>query len=1031
MAEQEGPDFQKLKELLSRLDPEVVRKLIPPGGVVTMMFTDIVDSTRINKTVGDNRYSDALKIHNSLVRECLNSFNGLEIKTIGDSFFARFADPREAVACAIQIQQRLAASPIKIDAESLRVRIGIHTGIPKPDPDSAARFDLAGGEVNKAARIESLARGGQVLISEETNTIAKPEASHDWGRWEMKGLGPQRVFEVLWPGKLAATPAGRVWREPVRFLTTFVGRQKEIDELIELVKRERFVTVRSMGGIGKTRLADEAARRLSAQFEDGADFVELAAVPNSEEAIVSELVARFEVSTAGFKTETEALFSALRSREMLLVLDNFEVVMAGAALLRRLLLQCPALRLLLTSQHATSVDGEQLYSLKPMPVAETNPSVTVEALSELDAFKLFRERATHAKSDWELTGDNVLTVAEILELTEGIPLAIELAAARLSSLQLLEIRQGLGKGGRLDFLRRHPSGGDPRHDSMEACLDWSFGLLKKEERALFAALSIFSGGFFIGDVQEVCQFPTASRLIESLREASLVDSAESRGLVRCRMLQVVRDFAARKLKPSRSSRLRRRHAEHFLKVLTEADGQLRRNEQAKGSARIDTDYENILVGVETSRELQEHRAMIDYSAGLALYLTHRGRFALRLRLAEQALRAAELMKDPEALAGTQNNLGNAYAELPTGDRGQNLKRAIACYEKALRVYTERDFPHDWAMTQNNLGAVYGQLPTGDRGDNLKRAIACYEAALRVYTERDFPRDWAATQNNLGNAYGDLPTGDRGQNLKRAIDCYEAALRVRTEPDFPRDWAMTQNNLGTACANLPAGGRGQNVRRAIEYFEAALRVYTERDSPPDWALTQNNLGNAYGELSTEDRGENLKRAIECFEAASRVYTERDFPREWAMTQSNLGNAYVLLPTDREENLKRAIACYEVALQVYTELDFPIEWAMTQNNLGNAYGDLPTQDGGENLKRAIACYKAALRVRPEHDFPRQWAMTQYNLGLSYGKLPTGDRGENVQRAIECLEAAARGFTAAGMTDDAKKAAERAAELKKHLG
>ena len=735
MAEQEGPDFQKLKELLSGLDPEVVQKLMPPsGGVITMMFTDIVDSTRINNSVGDTRYFEAQKVHNSLVRECLESFNGHEIKTIGDSFFVRFADPRAAIACAVQIQQSLAASPIKITAESLRVRIGIHTGIPRADPDPAGRFDLAGTDVNKAARVESLACGGQVLISEETNTLAKPEASYDWGRWEMKGLGPQRVFEVLWPGRPPKMPAGRMWREPVRFLTSFVGREREVGDLIELVKRERLVTVRSMGGIGKTRLADEAARRLSAQFEDGAAFVELAAVRNSEEAIVSELVARFEVSTAGFKTETEALLSALRSREMLMVLDNFEAVMAGAALLRKLLLQCPALRLLLTSQHATSVDGEQLYSLKPMPVAETSPSVTVDGLGRLDAFALFRERAIHAKSDWELTQDNALMVAEILELTEGIPLAIELAAARLSSLQLLEIREGLGKGGRLDFLRRHPSGGDPRHDSMEACLDWSFGLLKKEEKALLPALSVFSGGFFTGDVQEVCQFPTASQLIESLREASLVDSTESTGLVRCRMLQVVRDFAAGKLQPSRSKRLKLRHAAHFLMVLTEADEQLEKHEQAKGFARIDNDYENILAGVETSRQLPQHGALIAYSNRLANYLSRRGRFDQRLTLAKQALEAAEVLEDPEVLAGTQNNLGNAYGYLP-GDRGENLKRAIACYKASLRMYTERDFPLDWAMTKNNLGSAYGQLPTGDRGENVTRAIECFEETLRVYTER--------------------------------------------------------------------------------------------------------------------------------------------------------------------------------------------------------------------------------------------------------------------------------------------------------
>lgn len=545
---------------------------------------------------------------------------------------------------------------------------------------------------------------------------------------------------------------------------------------------------------------------------------------------------------------------------------------------------------------------------------KTTPSVTVEALRELDAFKLFRERATHAKSDWELTQDNARTVAEILELTEGIPLAIELATARLSSLELVEIREDLDKGGRLDFLRRHPSGGDPRHDSMKACLDWSFGLLKPDERDLFAALSVFHGGFFIDDARQVCEAENAPKLIESLREASLVKSAELVGSIRCTMLQVVREYAAEKLGP-RTEQLKRRHATHFLKVLTEADEQLKRNEQAKGFARIDADYENILAGVETSRELHEHRALIEYSGRLANYLSYRGRFAQGLALAKQALEAAEVLKVPVLVAGMQNNLGNAYGKLPTGDRGENLKRAIACFEAALWVRTERDFPTDWAMTQNNLGNAYGDLPT-DREDNLKRAIDCYQAALRVRTEGDSPREWAATQNNLGATYGDLMMGDRGENLKRAIACFEAALRVRTECDFPFDWASTQNNLGSAYAQLPPGS-GENLKRAIDCYKAALRVYTEGDFPREWAMTQNNLGSAYGNLATGDPGENLRRAVECFEAALRVYTEQDFPRDWAMTQSNLGITYGKLPAgDPVENVKLAIDCFEAAARGFT-------------------------------------------------------------------------------------------------------------------
>jgi tetratricopeptide (TPR) repeat protein len=227
-------------------------------------------------------------------------------------------------------------------------------------------------------------------------------------------------------------------------------------------------------------------------------------------------------------------------------------------------------------------------------------------------------------------------------------------------------------------------------------------------------------------------------------------------------------------------------------------------------------------------------------------------------------------------AKTQNNLGIAYSELPTGDRAENMKKAIAAHEAALGVFTQKDFPTDWATAQNNLGSAYWALPTGDRAENLKKAIAAYEAALRVYTEKDFPTDWAKTQNNLGIAYSDLPTGDRAENLKKAIAAYEAALRVCTEKDFPTDWAMAQNNLGSAYWALPTGDRAENLKKAIAAYESALGVYTEKDFPTDWAMAQNNLGIAYRDLPTGDRVENVKKAKNCFEAALRVYTASGFP-----------------------------------------------------------------------------------------------------------------------------------------------------------
>ncbi len=350
-------------------------------------------------------------------------------------------------------------------------------------------------------------------------------------------------------------------------------------------------------------------------------------------------------------------------------------------------------------------------------------------------------------------------------------------------------------------------------------------------------------------------------------------------------------------------------------------------------------------------------------------------------------------------------LGFAYYDLSTGNRAENLNKAIECYQAALRVYTESDSPAEWAATQNNLGIAYADLPTGDRGENLRKAIESYQAALRVCTENDYLAEWAATQNNLGNAYRKLPTGDRGENLRRAIEYYQAALRVYTENDYPADWAGTQNNLGNAYADLPTGDRGENLRKAIECCEAALRIHTENDYPVDWAMTQNNLGRAYCRLPTGDRGENLRKAIDYCEAALRVYTERDYPAEWATVQNNLGSAYRNLPTgDRGENLRKAIECYETTLRVHIESDYPADWAMTQNNLGNAYADLPTGDRGENLRKAIECYEAA---RPIAEQVWPWRVSGL-LGRLVGartdlvqhSLSEGNRGDARRQAEAAL-------------------------------
>jgi len=244
-----------------------------------------------------------------------------------------------------------------------------------------------------------------------------------------------------------------------------------------------------------------------------------------------------------------------------------------------------------------------------------------------------------------------------------------------------------------------------------------------------------------------------------------------------------------------------------------------------------------------------------------------------------------LRKDAGAMWGAaQNNLAVAYSKLPIGDRTLNLQRAIACYERALEVYTQEAFPAKWAATQTNLGNAWRELRIGVRAENTRKAIDRYKRALEVYTQEAFPAEWAMTQNNLGTVWVDLPTGDRAENIRNAIDCYERALEVYTQEAFPVEWAMTQSNLGAAWRNLPTGDPGDNLQNAIDCYERALEVYTQQAFPGEWALTQNNLGTAWADLPTGEHGQNLQKAIECFGCGLEVRTKQAFPADWGVSRT---------------------------------------------------------------------------------------------------------------------------------------------------
>jgi class 3 adenylate cyclase len=417
-----------------------------PTGTVTLLFTDIEGSTRLLQRLGD-RYVEVLAEHRRLLRAAFAQFQGREVDTEGDAFFVAFAKASHAVAAAVAGQRALAGHPWP-DGKTVRVRMGIHTG----EPTMVAQ-DYAGLDVHRAARICSAAHGEQVLLSESTRALLGEDLPsevglRDLGEHRLKDLtDPQRLYQLIIPGLPADFPALRVAGAhllsiPAQ-LSSFVGRQGELAEARKLLERSevRLLTLTGPGGTGKTRLAVQAAAELVGAFSDGVVFVELA--PVTDPGLVAPAIAQaLKVREAPGQTLLESLTQHISDRRLLLVLDNFEQVLSAAPLVVELLVACLRLKVLVTSRAVLHVSGEHAYPVPPLSLPDQKDANAPDYVAASEAVMLFVERAQAVNPSFALTDANAPVVAEICWRLDGLPMAIELAAAssRLLSPQALLAR---------------------------------------------------------------------------------------------------------------------------------------------------------------------------------------------------------------------------------------------------------------------------------------------------------------------------------------------------------------------------------------------------------------------------------------------------------------------------------------------------------------------------------------------------------------------------------------------------------------
>lgn len=551
----------------------------PNASTATFLFTDLKDSTPLWEKHPDLMQGLAAR-HDALIREAIVAHHGQVVKTMGDGFHAVFEAASDGVAAALAGQQAMIGEAWPAETGPLRVRMGLHTG-----ESHEREGDYYGAEVNRAARVMSIAHGGQVLLSEVTaalirNTLPTSVSLVDLGIHRLKGIGAaEQVFQLCHPQLPLDFPPLKslsVYRHNLPMqLTSFVGREKEMVEIRRLLKETRLLTLLGPGGTGKTRLMLECAEAVIGDWADGVWLVELA--PLTDPDLVDERVAAaLQVQEQPGRPMRESLVDYLRRKQLLLLLDNVEhLVQECAGLAQHLLTYCPQLKILATGREPLFIPGEVTLHIPSLSLPVGNGQLDVETIRTSEAVQLFLARSQAFRPDFELGEDNAAAIADIVRRLDGIPLALELVTARLRMLTVEQIAARLTD--RFRLLSGGQRTGLPHQKTLQALIDWSWNLLDEKEQILMRRLSVFSGGWSL-DAAEVVTVDISLDehevfdLLEQLVNKSLVTvQYPESGEARYGMLESIRHYGHDRLSEAgEGETLRDRHADYFVAFAEEA-----------------------------------------------------------------------------------------------------------------------------------------------------------------------------------------------------------------------------------------------------------------------------------------------------------------------------------------------------------------------------------------------------------------------------------------------------------------------------
>ena len=783
-----------------------------PMGTVTFLFSDIEGSTRLAHELETAAFRQLIEQHHRLLRSSFSAHGGTERGTQGDSFLVIFRDAGPAVAAAIDAQRSLAAAEWPPGAD-VRVRMGLHSG-----EGIAGGDDYIGLDTNLAARIASAAHGGEVLLSDSTRALAARSLPvgvgfRDVGQHRLKGFEePERLYQLVvedlpdeFPPPRGVHPGGG--NLPGRLLS-FVGRRAETDLLRQLVAVNSLITLVGPGGTGKTSLAIECAREIADEYSDGAWFVAFDAV-NDPELVGSAIVAALGLRDLSGRSARDRLVDNVSDRALLLVLDNFEQVLDAAPLIGDLLAAGPRLKIIVTSRAPLHLAAEQVFPVAPLSVPDDADSLDLVELESAPSLQLFVDRARRVQPSFLVTRDNAATIVDICRRLDGLPLGIELAAARIRVLGLTGIRDRLAK--RLGLPASPVRDAPARQRTLRDTIAWSHDLLAPSDRGLFARFSVFAGGCRLAKAEAVCRTKgdSGDEIVDGLTtlvDQSLLTATEQDSAVRFGMLETVRDFAGEFLAVDERTDLLGRHARAYLALIEETAPRL---EGREGAAAVDLagrEWNNLTAAIRWAIDSGNAEVALRFAGALWRFWWLRG----EMETGRSTIAAA---------------LGMPGADDPTPAR----MRAVEAMGGILYYAADNDGARHAYQTQLDLAQTLGDLKgAADARFNLAFTVGLQGRLDGGQTLID---EIADSYRVAGDEIGVARTGWLQANLfwaagrmKEARATSERAIARFQELGDLQYELLAVGSLASAC--LQMGDREAAVRWFLVAF---ARNYERRDA----------------------------------------------------------------------------------------------------------------------------------------------------------------------------------------------------------